>query len=1040
MSNEIAKIILTATHGKLCKIRDAFVVEGTINALKVSFNFTTSDWNDTIKTAVFIYGQPTTVGENDPVCVVLDENNECIVPSELLNRNGTLSIGVFGIKENYRIVSNWVHYKMENGCYTDGRDPIDPESTIYEQIMEAISTKQNKLVGGTGIKINDDTISVDPFIVTVTHDNDSDTYSADKTFVEIISAIESGQNALLFSNDTFYNMVYASEADGEIVFRYLLISDLGQFVINFVIYNDDTVEMSYADMYFQSDYEQNNENASDYIINRPCYKISDETFIGNMNFIASSATAATYTFTEEDFDIGNYFQKIINKTVRVEINGYSDECDVIFDKGSYYLRGTNLTCTGYFNTGNTWSLVIKNNKTSLTMGRSYEVSFYDPSAPVYKTLDINYLPSEVYTTLKAPIYFGTGEYSTRQGYGNTASGNSSHSEGQGTIASGAQSHTEGWYTIASGNISHSEGAHTESSGECSHTEGSGTIAASLNQHAQGRFNIEDSVNVYADIIGNGSSSTNRSNAATVDWSGNAWYAGDVYIGSTSGTNKDEGSKKLATEESVDFVAYDTRPYIEWIYLNSDESGNLSLADYTFEELSNLIFENYNPVLIDDFKTGEYYPIVYLGEDFIVFGRQTLLNGELTAISYTVNIDGTVTLHEEIRKLGEGQSNLTAGDGIAIDSNNVISSTYKTFIVSYESPSSADYWTSETNPTLYSQLDKIIEAITSEKSIAVFMKTSSDYLVPCSVRYTSGRYPTIYIFGYQMDSGSEITPIYQYYTIQRSTQDNYIYVSQRDMFENDMASSTVLSYNAPTVSAVGTYVENKVAELVGSAPETLDTLNELAAALGDDPNFATTVATQLGNKVDKVDGKSLSTNDYTTEEKEKLAGIEVSANKTIVDTELSSTSENPVQNKVINVALSNKQSTPFTGVTSSITPSQVYSAIFTDKKDVIINCVDSTFGGLLIFTSFEIHPSTNTIFSSAVRVIDSKPTLYLLVGNMDSNTWTTSSHILDSGNTPITVDSELSNTSENPVQNKVINTALAEKSKVTLKTWTTADMT
>ena len=63
-------------------------------------------------------------------------------------------------------------------------------------------------------------------------------------------------------------------------------------------------------------------------------------------------------------------------------------------------------------------------------------------------------------------------------------------------------------------------------------------------------------------------------------------------------------------------------------------------------------------------------------------------------------------------------------------------------------------------------------------------------------------------------------------------------------------------------ATETYVDNKVASLVDSAPETLDTLNELAAALGDDPNFATTIATQIGSKVDKVDGKGLSTNDLT----------------------------------------------------------------------------------------------------------------------------------------------------------------------------------
>lgn len=45
------------------------------------------------------------------------------------------------------------------------------------------------------------------------------------------------------------------------------------------------------------------------------------------------------------------------------------------------------------------------------------------------------------------------------------------------------------------------------------------------------------------------------------------------------------------------------------------------------------------------------------------------------------------------------------------------------------------------------------------------------------------------------------------------------------------------------------VSAKISALVDSAPETLDTLNELAAALGDDPNFATTITTQLGNKVD-----------------------------------------------------------------------------------------------------------------------------------------------------------------------------------------------
>ena len=59
---------------------------------------------------------------------------------------------------------------------------------------------------------------------------------------------------------------------------------------------------------------------------------------------------------------------------------------------------------------------------------------------------------------------------------------------------------------------------------------------------------------------------------------------------------------------------------------------------------------------------------------------------------------------------------------------------------------------------------------------------------------------------------------------------------------------------------------------------------------------------LDSKVDKVSGKGLSTNDYTTDEKNKLAGIESGANKTVIDSALSSTSTNPVQNKIVKTSI------------------------------------------------------------------------------------------------------------------------------------------
>ena len=81
----------------------------------------------------------------------------------------------------------------------------------------------------------------------------------------------------------------------------------------------------------------------------------------------------------------------------------------------------------------------------------------------------------------------------------------------------------------------------------------------------------------------------------------------------------------------------------------------------------------------------------------------------------------------------------------------------------------------------------------------------------------------------------------------------------------------------TLESAKTYADQKIAEVVGSSPEALDTLQELAGALGDDPNFAATVAGQIGKKVDKVEGKGLSTEDYTTADKSKLAGIAAGAN-------------------------------------------------------------------------------------------------------------------------------------------------------------------
>ena len=117
-------------------------------------------------------------------------------------------------------------------------------------------------------------------------------------------------------------------------------------------------------------------------------------------------------------------------------------------------------------------------------------------------------------------------------------------------------------------------------------------------------------------------------------------------------------------------------------------------------------------------------------------------------------------------------------------------------------------------------------------------------------------------------------------------------------------------NTPTIPSIEglateTYVQNKIAEVVNSAPGTLDTLDELAQALGDDPNFATTMATELGKKANKADLATVATsgsyNDLSNKPTIPLVGngiLTIQKNGTTVDT----FAANATTNKTINITV------------------------------------------------------------------------------------------------------------------------------------------
>lgn len=142
---------------------------------------------------------------------------------------------------------------------------------------------------------------------------------------------------------------------------------------------------------------------------------------------------------------------------------------------------------------------------------------------------INYKTTD--STLKAFTFgirepdYGLGKYSVVEGYY--------------CIASGIYSYATGLWTEATARCAHAEGAVTVANGAYSHAQNECTIASKTSQTVLGSFNVEDTATItthpsgtisygqYAIIVGNGTTSSARSNALTVDWQGNIEAAGNI---------------------------------------------------------------------------------------------------------------------------------------------------------------------------------------------------------------------------------------------------------------------------------------------------------------------------------------------------------------------------------------------------------------------------------------------------------------------------------------------------------------------------------
>lgn len=171
---------------------------------------------------------------------------------------------------------------------------------------------------------------------------------------------------------------------------------------------------------------------------------------------------------------------------------------------------------------------------------------------------------------------------------------------------------------------------------------------------------------------------------------------------------------------------------------------------------------------------------------------------------------------------------------------------------------------------------------------------------------------------------------------------------------------------PSTETVEGLISDAIDALIDGAPATYDTLKEISDWIATHQDEYAALIAAIAGKVDKVEGKGLSTEDYTTAEKTKLAGIEAGAN-----------------NYTLPTATAN------------------------------------ALGGIKVGANLAIDSSTGVLSGDYSAATTS-------AAGLMSSTDKAKLDGIEAGATAITVDSAMSSTSENPVQNKVIYTELAGK--------------
>lgn len=495
-----------------CTAKPSKITAGTVG-LPVEFTFDAEHWAGLSKTAVFL------AGHECKIAYGLD--SEAIVPWELLEKPGVwLNIGVYGTNEDGTVVipTTFANISVISPGANPGGDPsTDPTPPVWQEVIADIG--------------------------------DTDKLETDQknNLVDAVNEVYNLAKAGGVKTDETLS-IKGSPADAAAVGEAFanhpgLKTDKGGEIFNF--YTDPV----YTGDNPPKEYPGNTANKGSHAQNFGTHADGEYSSASGWNSTASGGIAnatgretlaSGYASTTEGY--------LATASGRCAHAGGTDS-DATGENAFAFGEGATSSGKNAFACGKSSKA---SNSQAFAIGNATEASGSSSFAG----------GSGTKATASQAVATGngaeaTGANSFAHGIRAKSTSNTSFAIGEDTEAGGFYAIASGYKTKALGTCTMAGGRDTEVKAEAyaATAIGRGTIANSRYQFVRGQYNKPDEpdpnksyIGEYAEIVGNGTASDPK-NIYTLDWDGNGWFAGGVYVGEYNGRNK-----KLATVDQIPTTA------------------------------------------------------------------------------------------------------------------------------------------------------------------------------------------------------------------------------------------------------------------------------------------------------------------------------------------------------------------------------------------------------------------------------------------------------------------------------------------------------